>query len=110
MIRLLDGPAAGQTLLLHRAPLLLRVTCWAGVWDALDQIEDAPKENERIYVYRRRGPATAVHIKMARQRGQVRSGSGWYQAAEYLEVNPAPGDEEVRSNPRWQSWAWKHAR
>lgn len=49
MIEFLDGPAGNKTLELRRAPVYLRVVIDAdGNIDALDQLDDRPKEDERI--------------------------------------------------------------
>ena len=54
MTRFLDGPAAGNALMLRRAPLFLRVTIDAagGKVDALDQLDDDPQDGETVHVYR----------------------------------------------------------
>jgi hypothetical protein len=47
-----DGPAKGQTLMLQRAPLFLRVVIDpSGKVDALDQLTDKPASNEKIFAY-----------------------------------------------------------
>lgn len=46
-----DGPAEGRTLLLRRAPTLLRVVQEDGEFDALDQLNDEPGPRESIYCY-----------------------------------------------------------
>jgi hypothetical protein len=104
MIRFLDGPAEGQTLLLKRAPDLLRAVLKPdGRWDALDQLHDTPASNERIVVYRRHGAAHSVHVNMGR------NGSGFYALAEYHVVDPQPSDDEVRATVAWRAWARRHA-
>jgi len=47
-----DGPAKGARLSLSRSPLLMRVVYTdAGEVDALDKLEDEPREGESIRVY-----------------------------------------------------------
>lgn len=90
MIRFLDGPAAGHTLMLQSAPDFLRVTFMAGrkvgskahEWDALDQPLDRPEPGETIYVYRRVSRVASVHLNM----GSTRRGSGFYAVADYAHV------------------------
>lgn len=104
MVKFLDGPAEGQVLALRRAPLLLRVVRdQAGEFDALDQLEDEPREGEAITVYRRIGEAARVHLKM-------RKGSGWYQLAEYRVLPVQPLDQVARRREGWQAWARTAAR
>lgn len=47
MTTFIDGPAKGQTLMLRRNPVYLIVTEENGKFDALDQLEDAPKPTEK---------------------------------------------------------------
>lgn len=64
MVRFLDGPAQGVSLMLRNAPETLRVVrSSAGDWDALDEPGDEPREDETIFVYRRSGPPRGfVHV------------------------------------------------
>lgn len=101
MTRFLDGPAKGQTLMLKRAPVFLRVTNHGDRWDALDQLNDAPLPEERIFAYRATGPAGGVHINRYGGKG------GFYAACEY-ELCPAqPTDAEARDVGDWASWVAK---
>lgn len=54
MIRILDGPAAGAELPLRRAPIFLRVVVNRknNRIDGLDQLDDTPRPNEDVFVYR----------------------------------------------------------
>lgn len=103
MIRFLDGPAIGQTLLVRRAPIYLRVTHNVG-WDALDQLKDAPEPQEQVYAYRRAGPKHSLHLLCARGRNGANA-SGWYESADYRFIDPQPPEEILRDNPRWREWA-----
>ncbi len=114
MTNFLDGPAAGITLMLRRAPLFLRVTydktfasavCKKGrtEWDALDMLDDTPAAHEFLYAYRREGNAGSVHIdgrdsKTGRRFGRT------YTTAEYVLVQEQPDDETMRSAEKWQAW------
>lgn len=99
MTRFLDGPAAGKSLSLKRAPIYLRaVQDPAGKWDALDQLEDEPKKDERIVIYRLKAEPGWCHIY---KRGP---GSGFYATGEYEVVEPQPGQEDVRETDRWRDW------
>ena len=102
MVKFLDGPAAGVTLSLHRAPVLLRVVrSRNGNWDALDQLDDEPKPSETIHVYRLASEVTNIHLCI---RGKGKRGSGWYAMAEYRELPEQPGDEHTRSTEAWRAW------
>lgn len=90
-----DGPAEGVTLpALRRLPVFLRVVqdAASGKWDALDQLEDEPREGEVVHVYVRRqfgfacrggpggGPfATYAHVEVAEgiRRDWCRDSSAW---------------------------------
>jgi hypothetical protein len=100
MSRFLDGPAAGVSLLIKRAPALLRaVQKPDGSWDALDQFTDRPERNERIVVYRRVTEPATVHINRGRH------GCGWQQMADYRVLAEQPADADVRQTSAWQAWA-----
>lgn len=105
MTRLIDGPAAGQTLMIHRAPFLLRVTmknvkgkikC-----DALDQPHDKPEPGETLFAYKwKSAPAGHVHVRM-------KGGGGFYPMAEYTYVREQPSQATMQSTARWQEWTHK---
>lgn len=101
MITFRDGPAAGHTLLLQRAPLYLRVTRDAqGTIDALDMPEDEPQPGETLFAYVRMTDPERVHLRMAPPRR-----SGFYARAEYALVEPQPEDAVMRDRDRWCEWA-----
>lgn len=105
MIRLIDGEAAGETLMLRRAPKLLRVVkSPRGNWDALDQLSDQPKPNEKIFVYQRRDDLEVgtYHLCI---RGKGKKEGGWYARASYSVLPSQPADELVRTTDAWRQWA-----
>jgi hypothetical protein len=103
MTRFLDGPAAGQVLLLARAPLLLRVVKAAGgPFDALDRPDDEPRDHESITVYRRVGEAGWAMLD-----GRHRDGRRWggrCAVAAYRVLTVQPGDGHTRTNDAWRAW------
>lgn len=105
MITFLDGEAAGQTLMLRRAPKLLRVVKSSrGNWDALDQLNDQPKPTEKIFVYERRDDleVSTYHLCI---RGKGKGGSGYYYRASYSVFPEQPADALIRTTDAWRSWA-----
>lgn len=100
MTQFIDGPAAGETLFLKRAPEFLRAVRNArGEWDALDQLGDTPASDETIVVYQLDGPTGWCHINRGRH------GSGMFVTAQYRVLDPQPADDEVRSTTAWRTWA-----
>lgn len=100
MITFLDGPDAGVRLLLKRAPYFLRVVrSAAGVWDALDQLDDEAEAGETIAVYRRVSQVGRLHIDFRRGKG---ARSGWYVVAEYRLHSIQPDDATARTRPEWR--------
>jgi hypothetical protein len=99
MTTFLNGPAKGQTLMLHNSPRWLRVTCGRGKWDALDQWEDSPLPDELIYCYQLAEITGHAHINMGRGRG------GFYPIASYRYVEPQPDERKMRSNELWVKWS-----
>lgn len=103
MIKFLDGPAKDQTLMLRRAPIMLRVTrqVIARTFDALDQLTDAPDDGEEIFVYRQESYDGHVHLNC---RGKNRSAGGFYPIATYRLLPDQPEDKHVRTNAAWAAW------
>lgn len=100
MITFKDGPAAGKTLAVRSAPILLRaVRAPDGTWDALDQPNDQPRPDEFIAVYRRDGEVTTAHINRGR------AGSGWYALADYVLHDRQPDDATASDGAKWRAWA-----
>lgn len=103
MIRFKNGPAAAKTLRLHRAPLFLRVViAQDGTVDALDNLDNEPRDDEAIHVYRRDGEPGTVHIDGTRN---GRRFSEWLITAEYRLHREQPTDETARNNVKWTAWA-----
>lgn len=133
MVEILDGPGAGATLMLRRAPRLLRVTVrkpqdalfdappdperlevdvagrkvQVGTHrpdvDALDQPTDTPDADEAVYVYRRLGSAGRVHVLQRPIRG-----SGFYATGRYQHLPDVDGDQ-LRDRAAWEAWALANA-
>lgn len=104
MIRFLDGPAAGVALFLKRAPVYLRAVMahddgQSVEWDALDQLDDTPKDSEGVVAYKRVGSVGWVHI----DRSNPRRGE-WYRIGEYKLCAEQPAEEDMRDTARWRAW------
>ena len=99
MTRFLNGPAAGTTLMLRRAPDYLRAVrdIPGGTWDALDQLDDVADPAEEIAVYRLEGEPTWIHVRRAK-------GGGVFRGGAYRLVDPAPPDDQVRTTKAWRTW------
>jgi hypothetical protein len=95
------GPATGHTLMLRRAPKLLRVVESNGKFDALDQLHDEPRQGEKIYAYEITGKPGMIHINCGRQ------GGGFYTLSAYRFITPQPADSDMRTNPAWGAWCLK---
>ena len=106
MIRFLDGPAGGQSLMLQRAPLMLRVVINPrdpdGTWDALDSPDDTPRRGEVIHVYRRVTETSFVHLRVSGP------GSGFYLIASYSFWRGHPRSEYLARTVVWRAWARLH--
>lgn len=104
MTRFLDGPAAGRTLWLRRAPLFLRFVMGpTGGGDALDMPEDIASDDETMTVYERVTPPRYTHVRMSGSRHGSRSGV--YYGADYRLVKQPPDDRTARSNSAWREWS-----
>lgn len=104
MIDFKDGPAAGTSLTLARAPIYLRVVIdeTTGQVDALDQMDDTPGPSERIHVYRRTIDGGMVHV--CGRGSRHGRGCSAYVMASYEHMPDVDG-ESVRVNERWRAWA-----
>lgn len=109
MIRFTNGPAAGTTLMLRRAPQFLRVVRGPdGKIDALDQLDDRPALDETITVYRLLEGGGMIHLNMRDKKGK--HCGGFYAMATYELVEPQPADADVRSTAAWRGWAESRAK
>lgn len=104
MIRFKDGPAAGQTLVLNRAPFLLRVVQQGKEFDALDLLEDEPTSEERIHAYVLIEGPLCAHLKLAKP-----ARSGFYLLATYAAVPAQPRDKDMRTAAVWRAWCEANA-
>ena len=113
MMKCLDGPAAGQVLMIRRAPLFLRVVRNPLVrkankedreWDCLNELQDQPKPHEELHVYVLKEKPGWCHIRMSR-----RSASGFYSWGEYVPLQEQPDDATMRSTELWRKWCTDNA-
>lgn len=103
MTRFEDGPARGQTLMLKRAAYFLRVVQGAdGKFDALDQLDDTPKPDEKLFAYEINGTPGMAFVDGTKCRGA-------YALANYKVVKNQPTDVEMRTTEAWQEWVMKTA-
>ena len=96
MLKMGDGPAAGQVLMCRSAPEFLRVVREArdGQWDCLDQPHDSPRETERVFVYELVTVPSTVHVRTTK-------GGGFYARADYKYRKDVKGSE-VRTHSDWR--------
>jgi hypothetical protein len=103
-----DGPAAGKSVLLQRAPIALRVVIdQDGKMDALDLLEDAPQTNEEVYVYVREGGVTGAGFVDYRDSRGRRQGKR-FESGIYKLFTPQPRQVDVRSNKYWKEWVMEN--
>lgn len=96
------GPADGVTLMFHRGPVYLRVVQGPDGFDVLDQLDDTPREDELVWVYRMLGDSRHAHL-LYRGRGEVRS--GWYEFSDYEHVEVDDETRErIRDTQEWRNW------
>lgn len=94
-----DGPAAGQTLMLRRHPVFLRVVVdAAGKWDALDQLADRPALDEEVHVYRLVETGGMVCIRR-------KVGGGCFKIGRYKLHDVQPPRPFGRVQSKWEQWA-----
>lgn len=105
MTRFLDGPAAGVTLQLRRAPYFLRVTDNGTEWDALNNPEDEARPNERLYCYTWKQRPGGMHLLI---RGKNKHQGGFFQNGVYGFREEQPSDEIMRDNGKWTQWCGEH--
>ena len=97
MVELRDGPAKGAYLI-KRVPLFLRAVVEKGTGkvDVLDQLNDCPRRRELVYVYKRQGEASEVHINSVKVKGYYAMGRYYYL--------PDVNGEALRETKDWQDW------
>lgn len=100
MVKIIDGPAAGARMLLKRAPKYLRIVIdQENKVDALDQKDDEPSANERVYAY--------IMIEGTYFSGFVCGStiaSGFFVSAEYSICKEQPDDSTLRNLSKWEKW------
>lgn len=99
----MDGPAAGQGFALRRAPMFLRVVesiGQLGGFDVLDQLDDEPREGERVHVYRMVPGSWGCAYVCGRG---ASAASGRYEWGIYRHVPDADG-EQLRETVAWRAW------
>ena len=97
-VQLLDGPCKGDYLV-KRSPVFLRaVKKGTGETDLLDQVDDTPAADEKVFIYHAEGMIGTIHIHGNKE---VR---GWWAMAKYRFMPDVDG-EELRDNTIWQDWA-----
>lgn len=99
MLTFVDGPAAGKTISLRRAPRFLRITrrrFLLGMedpgeeFDGLDQPGDVARHDESLYAYETKKLEGRAHMRFS---GKAKSASGIYDIAEYRFIEPQPADD-----------------
>lgn len=97
MMTLEDGPVAGSYMA-KRAPVYMRaVKSVTGKRDVLDLLNDAPRGDESIHVYKLNSGVGNVHVN----RGPGKS--GFSVLARYRHL-PGVDGEALRSNDAWRKW------
>ncbi len=95
MTKFFSGPAHNQILSLSNSPPFLRVTKdTAGKIDALDQVDDTPRADEQITVYRLKGRSGGCFID-GRDKNGKRYGR-FEEIAEYVLYGVQPLDSIAR--------------
>jgi hypothetical protein len=104
MTKFLNGPAAGIVLSLSRSPRFLRVVfSLTDGWDALDQLEDIPKPNEKIFVYQIAYTPFVMHVDGRDPKTGKRFGR-WVSSAPYKLHAEQPDDATARDKLAWKAW------
>lgn len=104
MTRFKGGPAEGHVLTLQRSPYYLRVVRVHGSTkvDALDQLDDTPRHDETVWVYRliaRHGTAF-----IDKRDAQGRRTGHRAEMATYELLDPQPQGQHLRDIEAWQAW------
>lgn len=105
MTRFENGPAHKKFVSIQRLPLFLRVTIDSdGKVDALDQLEDTPRDDEKVYVYRK-APGTEASCFVTGR--DPKTGKRWgrqERGATYRFVKSQPSDATLRDKTAWGDW------
>ena len=97
MLQLKDGPCEG-VYYCRRAPDYLRaVINDKGEKDALDLIDDTPRDDELVFIYRLEGEPGWMHIHGTKVHGFYATGTYYYM--------PEVDGKLLRDNAEWQKWA-----
>jgi len=106
--RFVDGPAKGRTMLLNRAPLMLRVVQAAcGCVNALDKLDDKPQDDELVFLYIMVGPVGDwVFVSFSGRNGQCRGGQ--FRSATYRLLPGQPEPRHLREREAWNEWCHVH--
>ncbi len=104
MSNFLNGPAQGVHLSLGRSPYFLRVVRSPdGKWDALDQLDDKPADDEEIHVYRIASEPVTAHIDGRDPVTGKRFGR-WLSVADYKVHSEQPDSKTTKDNSAWKAW------
>lgn len=104
MTRFENGPALGKILQLRREPLFLRVVVApSGDVDALDQLDDKPASDEKLFAYRKSSRDGTIHIN-SRDRKTGRRTGGFFPLSSYALVGAQPDDATLRDGSKWAAW------
>ena len=98
------GPANGRVLMLKRSPLYLRVTQDGRSFDALDQLDDAPKPGEKVFAYARVGAFGMMHVNSRKSCG------GFFTFASYSFIEAQPIADALVEQEKWRQWCQSKAK
>lgn len=100
---ILDGPARGNHFTIGRAPILLRITYSAArLFDVLDQLDDTPRQDEVVWVYRMTGAGGPCFVDYSGPGGR-RCGE-CVSSCTYAILPEQPEDGTLRDNQAWRAW------
>lgn len=107
-VHLVDGPAAGTHLALRRAPVFLRIVIdrRSGKVDALDELDDTPREGEGLHVYQGDRDTlfafrSDVYVCTSDKRGSL-TAAGLAKGT-YRHLADVDG-EQLRDTAAWRAW------
>ncbi len=105
MTKFENGVAKGKILQLLRMPMpfFLRITeDKDGEIDALDMLDDEPKDSEKLYAYVKAKDDGTVHVDGRDKHGK-RFGK-WYSCCTYRLYGEQPDDATLRGKDSWPKW------